>query len=211
MKNIFKLIIIAAITSILFASCDNNKTQNSDNNKNNDSQTENNSVQNNTSEKLIITDKIMYDVTVVNDIIGDRTKNSPDWFWENLPSPNGDEYLKNLFLDAVSGKLKTYYYDITGDYESFDEIPAADLKPYMDEVLTYEIEIIDTTVMRFKPEQVDIHLDYRNIKKLRFLEEWYMQDGKFRKEVIAVAPYFTIEYPDMETVHSVYFWILLNN
>ncbi len=207
MKNTIKVLLFAAITSIIFVSCNNENTTESDNKQEN--QTEQTSNQNAPGNKLIITDKIMYDVPIVNEIIGDRTKNSPDWFWENLPSPDGDEFIKNLFLDAVSGKLKTYYYDITGDYESFDEIPSTELKSYMDDVLTYEIEIIDTTVKRFKPERVDIHLDYRNIKKLRFLEEWYMQDGEFRKRVIAVAPYFTIEYPDMETVHSVYFWILL--
>jgi len=162
-------------------------------------------------EKLVITDKIMYDVNIVNDIIGDRSKNNPDWFWENLPTPESDDFIKALLQDAYSGKLQTYYYDMTGDYESFDPISRTDLKSYMDEVLTYEIEIVDTTVKRYKTEIINIPLDYRNVKKLRFLEEWFLAEGKFYKRIIAVAPYFVIEYPGLETINAVYFWILLDN
>ncbi len=161
-------------------------------------------------DKLIITDKIMYDVTIVNDIIGDRTKNSPDWFWENLPLPESDEFVKTLLKDAYSGKLKSYYYDMTGDYESFDVIPQSKLKAYMDDVMTYEIEIVDTTVKRYKTDIINIPLDYKTVKKLRFLEEWFMAEGKFHKRVIAVAPYFVIEYPGLEPINAVYFWVLLD-
>jgi hypothetical protein len=161
-------------------------------------------------DKLVVTDKIMYDVPIVNDIIGDRTKNSPDWFWENLPMPESDDFIKNLLSDAMSGKLKTYYYDMTGDYESFDEINPSDLKTYMDGVMTYEYEIVDTTVKRYKSEIVNINIDYKNVKKLRFLEEWFVAEGKFYKRVIAVAPYFVIEYPGMQTINAVYYWILVD-
>jgi len=164
-----------------------------------------------TGDKLVITNKIMYDVNIVNEIIGDRSKNNPDWFWENLPTPESDEFIKTLLKDAYSGKLQTYYYDMTGNYESFDPIPKSDLKAYMDEVLTYEVEIVDTTVKRYKTQKINIPLDYKNVKKLRFLEEWFLAEGKFYKRVIAVAPYFVIEYPDLETVNAVYFWILLDN
>lgn len=161
-------------------------------------------------DKLVITDKIMYDVNIVNDIIGDRTKNSPDWFWENLPMPESDEFVKTLLKDAYSGKLKSYYYDMTGNYESFDIIPQSELKSYMDDVMTYEIEIVDTTVKRYKTEIINIPLDYKTVKKLRFLEEWFIAEGKFYKRVIAVAPYFVIEYPGIEPINAVYFWVMLD-
>jgi hypothetical protein len=115
-----------------------------------------------------------------------------------------------LLTDALSGKLKTYYYDMTGDYESFDEILPADLQSYMDEIMTYEFEVIDTTVKRYKPEKVEIQLTHKHVKKLRFLEEWFIADGVFHKRIIAVAPYFTIDYPGLEPINAVYFWILLN-
>lgn len=161
-------------------------------------------------DKLVVTDKIMYDVPIVNGIIGDRSKNNPDWFWENLPLPDCDTYLKTMLSDAMTGKLKTYYYDMTGNYDSFDAIPESELKSYMEKVMTYEIELVDTTVKRYKTEKINIQLDYTHIKKLRFLEEWFIADGIFHKRVIAVAPYFIIEHPDIETISQVYFWILVD-
>lgn len=199
-----KALLVVVFTLCIF-SC---KNDNKDNNeKQNIKSSENYDY---SGDKLVITDKIMYDVNIVNDIIGDRSKNNPDWFWENLPSPESDDFVKALLKDAYSGKLKTYYYDMTGNYESFDFIPRSDLKSYMDEVMTYEIEIVDTTVKRYKTEKVNIHLDYKNVKKLRFLEEWFLAEGKFYKRVIAVAPYFVIEYPGLETINAVYFWVLLD-
>ena len=204
MKHISILITIFAV--FLAISCNNNEAG-----KTTENETETNqSVIEYTGEKLVITDKIMYDVQIVNDVIGDRSKNSPDWFWENLPTPESDDFIKSLLTDALSGKLKTYYYDMTGDYESFDEILPADLQSYMDEIMTYEFEVIDTTVKRYKPEKVEIQLTHKHVKKLRFLEEWFIADGVFYKRIIAVAPYFSIEYPGFETINAVYFWILLN-
>ncbi|PLX07166.1 MAG: hypothetical protein C0596_12285 [Marinilabiliales bacterium] len=165
MKKSLKFLSFAIITISILSCCNEDPATKTEKENGNEQV----SGQEYTGEKLVITDKIMYDVQVVNDIIGDRTKNGPDWFWENLPSPEGDNFVKNLLVDAASGKLKTYYYDMTGDYESFDEIQPADLQAYMDEVMTYEFEIVDTTVKRFKPEKVEIQLTNQHVKKLRFL------------------------------------------
>lgn len=198
---------LITIFAVLFVvSCKNNESGKTTEKENESNQ----SVVEYTGEKLVITDKIMYDVQIVNDVIGDRSKNSPDWFWENLPTPESDDFIKSLLTDALSGKLKTYYYDMTGDYESFDEIIPADLQSYMDEIMTYEFEVIDTTVKRYKPEKVEIQLTHKHVKKLRFLEEWFIADGVFHKRIIAVAPYFTIEYPGLEPIHAVYFWVMIN-
>jgi hypothetical protein len=200
MRLISALIILATITVGSCKSSSENKNENETKTSKYDY----------SGDKLVITDKIMYDVPIVNEIIGDRSKNNPDWFWENLPTPGADDFIKTLLSDAMSGKLKTYYYDMTGNYESFDVIKDADLKTYMEDVMSYEFELVDTTVKRYKTEKIAIHLDYRNVKKLRFLEEWFIAEGEFHKRVIAVAPYFVIEYPDMKTVNAVYFWILLD-
>ncbi len=209
MKNNFVFFTLVIFTSLIIASCNNNK----DNNNNNSTEKEQEpkqSVVDYTGEKLVITDKIMYDVQICNEIIGDRSKNNPDWFWENLPTPESDEFIKTLLDDAISGKLKTYYYDLTSDCESFDEIAQKDLKAYMDSVMTYEFEVIDSTVKRYKTIKKQVPLTYKHVKKLRFLEEWFVADGVFHKKVIAVAPYFVVEYPDFETFNTVYFWIMIN-
>ncbi|MDD2386149.1 MAG: hypothetical protein PHP52_05140 [Bacteroidales bacterium] len=212
MKNNFGFFTLMIFVSFIFHSCNNSNNNNSTNNNNN-SQNEKKSKQSvvdYTGEKLVITDKIMYDVQICNEIIGDRSKNNPDWFWENLPTPESDEFIKALLDDAINGKLKTYYYDLTSDCESFDEIAQEDLKSYMNSVMTYEFEVIDSTVKRYKTIKKQVPLTYKHVKKLRFLEEWFVADGVFHKKVIAVAPYFVIEYPGFETYNTVYFWIMIN-
>lgn len=198
---------LLAISLVTIQSCKNKDTKD---NKDNSDTTVEVADYDYQGDKLVVTDKIMYDVPIVNEIIGDRTKNSPDWFWENLPQPESDSFLKTLLEDAVSGKLKTYYYDMTGSYDTFDAIPSSELKSYMDDVMTYEFEIMDTTVKRYKTEKISVPLDYSKVKKLRFLEEWFIADGKFHKRVIAVAPYFVVEHPSIETISLVYFWILVD-
>ncbi|MDD2636503.1 MAG: hypothetical protein PHW82_13510 [Bacteroidales bacterium] len=209
MKNNLGFFLLVISASLIIASCNNDK-ENNNNNSSEKEQKSEQSVVDYTGDKLVITDKIMYDVQICNEIIGDRSKNSPDWFWENLATPDSDEFIKSLLDDAISGKLKTYYYDMTSDYESFDEIVPNDLKTYMDSVMTYEFEIIDSTVKRYKTITKQVPLTYKHVKKLRFLEEWFIADGVFYKKVIAVAPYFVIEYPGFEPYNTVYFWIMIN-
>ncbi len=210
MRTILKKLLFAILSIIIISCANDNKDKTSTDTDVSGTSEQKISSQEYEGDKLVVTDKIMYDVQIVNDIIGDRSKESPDWFWENLPTPDSDNFIKQLLVDAASGKLKTYYYDMTGTYESFDQIPQSEIKAYMDNVLNYKIEIVDTTVKRYKPKTVTVHLNHKNVKKLRFLEEWYIGDGVFHKRVIAVAPYFTIEYPGMKTVNAVYFWIMIN-
>ncbi|MCK9254439.1 MAG: hypothetical protein GX793_03235 [Bacteroidales bacterium] len=204
MKNLVILICFAFITLFL-ASCGNKADDIVINGKiikasENDYQ----------GEKLDITNKIMYDVPIRNELIGDRSKNNPDWFWENLPSPQDSEFLQDLLNDAIIGKLKTYYFDISGDYSSFEEIPETELKNYMEKCFNYEFEVIDTTVLPNKTDIMKVQLDHSNIVKIRFLEEWYIAEGVFKKRVIAIAPYFSYLRPDNELINFVFFWILVD-
>lgn len=204
MKNAIILISLVFIT-LLASSCSNKESEVVVNGKiitpsENDYQ----------GEKLVVTNKIMYDVQVRNDLIGDRSINNPDWFWENLPSPQDDEFLKDFLNDAIVGKLKTYYYDLNGDYSSFEEIPEAERAKYMEKCLNYEFEIVDTTVLPNDVTKMKIQLDHTSIVKLRFLEEWYIAEGVFKKRVIAVAPYFSFLRPDNELITFVFFWVLVD-
>lgn len=201
MKNHINLsTILLCLVLMVFASC-SNKDKSEKEKTNYDF----------TGDKLVITDKIMYDVQIVNDSIGSRTKECPDWFWENLPSPDAENFVKNLLEDAASGKLKTYYYDMASDYESFPLIPRDSLSAFMKDIMTFEFYSLDTTSAELKPVIINIPLDYRNVKELRFLEEWFVADGRFYKRVVAVAPFFIIEYPGMDPVKQIYFWIMLDD
>ncbi len=162
-------------------------------------------------EKQIITNKIMYDVTICNDLLQDRSRENPDWFWENIPETECNTFVATLLNDARNGRLPIYYFELTGDYESFKQVQPEYVQKFMDSVLTYKFQVLDTTTKKGNIIDKEIKLDYRNIKKLRFLEEWFLGDGGFHKRVIAVAPFFEISYPGMETINTIYFWILVNN
>ncbi len=161
-------------------------------------------------EDQCLTQKIMYDVQIVNEIIGDRSKNNIDWFWENLPTPDSDEFVKNMLEEIEDGDLPIYHYDMTGTYDTFEQIGEAEVDDFLDEIMTYEFEAVDTTIKKYTTEIIEVPLDYRNVKKLRFLEEWYLSEDGFKKKVIAIAPYFVIEHPQTVPVHAVYFWTMVD-
>lgn len=165
-------------------------------------------------DKILITNKIMYDVPIVNENIASRDTTDPDWFWENLPTPDANIFIKTLLEDVSTGKLKSYYYQPTGDYESFEEIKEEDLDAFIEKISKFEIEVVDTVNSKAgkiitKKETVDVN--YKNVKKLRFLEEWYLSNGEFKKRVIAIAPFFYIEHPQIDCFKTIYFWIFVNN
>lgn len=162
-------------------------------------------------EDEMITGKIMYDVPIINPLFTDRTKQNPDWFWENLPEPSGDKFIKELINKVKEGKLQAYYYNPICDYESFEAIPIDNQKKYLSNKMSMNVDFVDHKSGDQQIKTVSIEFGHEHVKKLRFLEEWYLADGIFYKKVIAVAPFFTVQYPGIEEDFStVFFWILLD-
>lgn len=162
-------------------------------------------------DKEMITEKIMYDVQVVNDLLPIRTRESPDWFWENLPEPGGDEFVLDFVEQVLEGKLQAYYYDPVGDYENFEPIPLREQKEFLKNEMKMEVEYLDESMDEPEIKVAKIQFGPENVNKIRFLEEWYMVDGVFHKEVIAIAPYFTVIYPGRNIPYStVFFWVFVN-
>ncbi len=159
----------------------------------------------------LITGKIMYDVPIINPLFTDRTKHNPDWFWENLPDPTGDKFIKELINKVKAGKLQAYYYNPICDYESFEAIPIDDQKKYLLNKMKMNLDFVDERKGGGQIKTLNIEFGPEHVNKLRFLEEWYLADGIFYKKVIAVAPFFTIQYPGIEEDFStIFFWILLD-
>ncbi|MDR2836910.1 MAG: hypothetical protein LBV69_12120 [Bacteroidales bacterium] len=157
--------------------------------------------------RFIVTNKIMYDVSIVNSLIGpDKSKNNIDWFWENLPYPDGENFIKSLLEDVSEHKIPIYYYDLSGDYEVLEEIPANKIDDFLNENLQYTEETIDTIKNKILEEK--IKLDYKNVAEIRFLEEWSIKDGEFTKKVVAFSPIFTVysESKGMK-LNFIKFWI----
>ena len=157
----------------------------------------------------VITTKIMYDVSIVNEMLADRSKaNEYEWYWENLPTPDGENFIKKLLQDVEKGKIPIYEYDMsyTSTFDTLIEIPKNQLKNFLKDALVCKYDVIDTTQIPSVLVEKKVPLDYKNVKKLRFLEEWYIENNKPCKRVIAIAPLFYIfingtEYPQAR------FWV----
>lgn len=168
----------------------------------------------------LITKKILYDVPIVNHRLADRSEKDPSWFWENLPYPDGDGYIDNLYEKASDGKISLYYYDMEGDYEHLEKIPKSEVKKMFEEDMTVSLPIpdiyIESTDSYMQRPNVILPLDSQHIQKLRFLEEWREVDGIIYKTVLAVAPVFVFNIDGNEVQEgyeysTVKFWIMAND
>jgi len=165
----------------------------------------------------LVTRKILYDVPIVNLQLEDRTESDPNWFWENLPYPAGDKFIDDLFADAKDCNIPLYYYDQEGDYEHLDRIPDKDVKNMFENEMKVSLPVPDvfdeTTNAYISRPNVEFQLDQTRILKLRFLEEWRMNDGMIEKKVLAVAPVFTINIGGTDAqegyaYNTVKFWFM---
>ena len=75
-------------------------------------------------------------------------------------------------------------------------------------------DVFDETTNSFiSRPNVDFPLDQTRILKLRFLEEWRIYDGMIEKNVLAVAPVFTINIGGTDAAegyeyNTVKFWFM---
>jgi len=129
------------------------------------------------SDSKILTERIQYDVLI----------KSPDpeydWWVQNLEGPKREYLIKNLIDAAYSGNIDVYDYYFNTLLTS-NEVKNIGFKR---DTLTFQrpdppYELYDTVV-----EQ---KLDIREITKIRFLEEWYMDEKtlEIEKMVIGLAP-----------------------
>jgi hypothetical protein len=164
------------------------------------------------AEKEIITKKIMYDVSIVNEDLKTDEDFKRDWFWLNIPDVDLDKLITKLFDDVKDGKVKSYKYDLTGDYETFEVIPEDQLKNNFEKewyVFDYVNVKVDSTGNVGEPGKIPLKREY--IKELRFLEEWYFEGDEFCKRVIAVAPIFVYEVPGQSKGINILYWVYMKD
>ncbi len=212
MKNQILNYSIFFMIGIIFISCNNDKSEKEDEME---SKYETVSVIYTQGEN-VIAEKIMYDVCIVNENYIVRTKDNPDWFYENLTVSDASKLTEYIYYGVLNGEIQAYYYDPLGDYETFEPIPLDKQKVLLTK---------DTQLHRIESEPVEgdgkiISVDnvtiemagIEDIKKLRFLEEWYFIDGNIHKNVKAIAPVFSFDKcGDTRFVSAIYFWVLMED
>lgn len=125
----------------------------------------------------LLTERIQYDVTI-------KTPEADlEWWVQNLEGPKREKLVQSIINTANSGKLKIF------DVMTNKQMTVAELKErsVRTELLTLQrsyapYENYDTLVKR--------ELQLSDISRLRFLEEWYLNEdnGFITKKVIAICP-----------------------
>jgi len=143
-----------------------------------------------------ITEKIIYDVQIKN------TDANSDWWKNNLPGPARDKLVKRLMDGAKSG-----------DVIVCDENGTA---MNLGEAANIGIETASMTFQHPEPPYnsfdtiVRSEIDYHDITRIRFMEEWYFDDRHFLidKKVIAIAPVVENYGPDGKfRGYEALFWV----
>jgi predicted metal-binding protein len=143
-----------------------------------------------------ITEKIIYDVQIKN------TDANSDWWKNNLPGPARDKLVKSLMDGAKSG-------DVIVRDENGTAINS-------EEAANIGIEIASMTFQHPEPPYNSFdtiarsEIDYRDITRIRFMEEWYFDDRHFliNKKIIAIAPVVENYGPDGKfRGYEALFWV----
>ncbi len=145
----------------------------------------------------VLAEKIQYDVPVNN--------NDPqlDWWINNIEGSRREPFLKRIIEAAEKGDVKVYDY--------FNN----PLKP--SQILAVGTDTIYQTLMRVSPpyEEYDTMvirtISYRDITKIRFMEEWTWDPGTLEidKKVLAVGPVIQKKMAG-ETFNQLLFWVYLD-
>jgi hypothetical protein len=127
--------------------------------------------------KNIVTKRIQYDVSIKN------TDPEMDWWVQNIEGSNREKLVKDILNNVSSGKVKAY------DFLSCKPFTTNEIATMMKRVDTISVErstppydLIDTVMV------TEIRIS--DIAKLRFLEEWSMNDKTlvFTKKVAGICP-----------------------
>ncbi|HPG32856.1 MAG: hypothetical protein H6541_01215 [Lentimicrobiaceae bacterium] len=125
----------------------------------------------------LLTDRIQYDVTIKTPDV------DLEWFVQNLEGPKREKLVQAIINTANSGKLKMY------DVMTNKPMTPAELKER-----STRKELI-TLQRAYAPYEdydsiVSTELQLSDITRVRFLEEWYLNEknGLITKKVIAICP-----------------------
>jgi len=127
--------------------------------------------------KNVVTKRIQYDVSIRN------AEPDMDWWVQNIEGSNREKLVKDIIQQVTSGKVKAY------DFLTCKPYDADEIKRMMKRIDTISVErstppydLVDTVLV------TEIRLS--DITKLRFLEEWSMNDKTlaFSKKVAGICP-----------------------
>jgi len=150
-----------------------------------------------TAKKEVLTSKIQYDVPVAS--------NNPqlDWWINNIEGSRREPFLKRIMEAAEKGEVRVF------DYFNNPLSP--------NQIMALGSDTIYQTLLRNTPpyEEYDTmivnSLTYRDVVKIRFLEEWTWNPKSLEmdKKILAIGPVIQNEIAG-ETFTQLLFWIYID-
>lgn len=149
------------------------------------------------SVKEVLTSKIQYDVPVNNN------DSQLDWWINNIEGSKREPFLKRMMEAAENGDVKVF------DYYNKPMTPA--------QVKYFSTDTIYQTLLRTRPpyEEYDTMIiesvTYRDIVKVRFMEEWKWDRRSLEmdKKIVAIGPVIEKEIAGARFTQLL-FWISLD-
>ena len=146
------------------------------------------------AKKEILTTKIQYDVPIIN---GDPQM---DWWINNIEGSKRDPLTQRILQAAIKGEVKVF------DYYFYPLSP--------DEILANSSDTVYYTLQRSTPpyDEYDTmivrNIDYQDIVKIRFLEEWYWEPNTLNsdKKVVALGPVIQRQIAG-ESFNQLLYWV----
>ena len=149
----------------------------------------------NHEKKEVLASKIQYDVPIIN--------NDPqlDWWINNLEGSKREPFLKRMMEAVEKGEVKAC------DYFGNPITPAQVRGSLSDTV--YQTLMRSTPPYEEYDTMVILTINYRDISKLRFLEEWSWDASTMRmeKKLIGFGPVIQRKTAG-ETYNQLLFWIM---
>lgn len=142
-----------------------------------------------------VTRKIQYDVTI-------KSPNpNYDWWIQNISGPQREALVKMILEGALDGKYQAYDY-------FYKPISKAKVAQILFDTIHKEIQE-KTPPYSQKDTIIVNHITWKNIERLRFMEEWRVnrKNLSFIKKVVGIAPVATITDATGNVRWQPLFWI----
>ncbi len=124
----------------------------------------------------IITKRIQYDVNI-------KSPNPDyDWWIQNLVGPQREKLVKIILRGAVSGRFKVYDY-------FYSPLDKKEVSRILSDTIVLKVRESEPPY-KLKDSAVVTHIQVKDIRRLRFLEEWRINPKtmQFTKIIKGIAP-----------------------
>lgn len=146
-------------------------------------------------QEKAVTRKIQYDVTIKSPNL------NYDWWIQNVSGPQREDLVKMILQGALDGKYQAYDY-------FYKPISRTKVAQILFDTLHREIQEKNPPY-RYKDTLIVSRITWKNIEKLRFMEEWSVNPKNllFIKKVVGIAPVAKITDAGGNVRWQPLFWI----